>query len=459
VLESAPMSVRAIIAGAAGMGAINSRGSDFWQSWGANPIDATNYRTHEILKTALGEIGYHWSHFSLWGTLDVGANGIGPLSKEANNPERYYWMDDVPRIKCFLGTLNGNTLTSNIPIFSKYDLGSTIAGGVNTITITAFFSANTVTVTHTESSMTKKPCAIGTTRVGSISSTGGSATARRGTWEDCTVAAADIGKLIWFSDGTVDVITGIDVGAPSIVEWIRARDTSGTPAELGFAIQPTYSGTASIRYYRDIIPDNDADVLRVREGFLLPVRFLEPLPCGNVGAVVPGFVMVGISGGRVWCYSCTGDQRFGGYFHPAFQADATDFGITALSEFEHAIIGYGRLGYALWDLTDTKIVNDESAEATLAPLGRNPITILRTRKNVRGIGCLSAGAVCKAQDGYDLVVTQNKEVRIFDGYKFGDNLIALRYQTKFDRLQAEIAMHFDKRTGLLVWGTAGAPTD
>jgi hypothetical protein len=455
MLESANTSNRSTVASLSGMTAQTAILNDFWESWAATAMGTTP-RDYRLIRTALGEIGYHWTHFSLYGTLDIGVNGIDAQSKEANNSERFYWMDDVPRIKCFLGTITADTLVSNIPIFSKYDVGVVFAGVAGTITITAFLSANTVTVTHTETGFTNVVCAIGSTRKGTIGVTGATTKSKLGISAGFSVSAADVGKLIWFSDGSVDIITaaGSVYGAWTL-EWIRGRDTSG--GTLGFAIQDTHStSTAAYRYYRDLIPDNGAEGLRVRDGFLLSNRFMEPLPPGNVGAVCPGFIIAGSENGRVLCYSNTGDRRFAGYFHPTFQVDSVDIGILRLSEFEHCLIGYGRIGYALWDLTDTKIVNDELSDSTLAPLGRNPIVVFRSRKDVKGIGCLSVGAVCKTRDGIDLVVTQNKEIRIFDGYKFGDNLLASRYQRKFDTLQAQIATHFDKRSGFLVFGTKAA---
>jgi len=86
-------------------------------------------------------------------------------------------------------------------------------------------------------------------------------------------------------------------------------------------------------------------------------------------------------------------------------------------------------------------------------LGRMPILQLTSRKEVPGTGTLSRGAFVKTRAGFDLVLTQTRELRIHDGLKFGNNLIADRYMKKFGKLQSAAALHYDPLSGVLVFGT------
>ena len=78
---------------------------DYAQYWKDYPIDSsngniisglfipsdveTNWPYSTIQET-------HWTHYSLWGTADVGPNGTDPINGVGNNTEQYAWINDIP---------------------------------------------------------------------------------------------------------------------------------------------------------------------------------------------------------------------------------------------------------------------------------------------------------------------------------------------------------------------------
>ncbi len=74
---------------------------DYGEFWVANPINSTNTHTltfniySNIINAGLSMSG-HFTHFSLYRTLDIGAAGVDPVTGSGNNPELYTWVGDYP---------------------------------------------------------------------------------------------------------------------------------------------------------------------------------------------------------------------------------------------------------------------------------------------------------------------------------------------------------------------------
>lgn len=432
---------------------------DFWESWGANRIDSTNYRTYTLYPTignSAQQAEYHFSHYAVFGTLHFRPIGqaddlytIDPIIGKANDPEMYTWMDDVPFIKCFIArreassttldsvAVSGETVTYGVPAFRGYDAGATIRfsdASTDTISALAAGSSSRVTTAGNTAIANVAAC-IGASKVASVSQSGTTLSITAGSYD---FASTEVGQRIYFSDGTEDIITAYS--GVHAVTVAKSRTFTGAAAWI-----------PASRTYRDYITD---DQLRIRKGFLVKTRFLQPMPNCNEGCVSPGMVWGCISGGPFVYYSSMekDDRSTLGYYDPSAQVHRSDDAVTYLSAFDRTVIAYGKNSFTLFDLSSLQTYNDET-DPTASAASIRPIMQVVLQKFVKGIGCLDRGSVRKTKEGFDIVITSDRELRIHDGTQFGPNLIASRYQKKFDRLQASTATHYDKRSGFIVWGT------
>jgi len=587
---------------------------DYWETWNASAVGPIRLRGSTLYPNIAHD--YHWTHYSVWGTVDMGPAGVDPITGQANNPERFGWMHDVPLVK--LGTVvrgsGESCITSTPGMFQTCDAGAVVrintgisphavsrtyyllnngipayrymqptdpaigednetsgvlgAGdnqllltygshptqecalraGVHTlrlviektggadpafrsacvywklyelkadtsevllmtsstsgaITTTATFNisavlAANVTIANDSVFLLKVYANIGITgtdvslkfyyygatnaaltllaystvavetvetitqfvnervastsgltelQSGSVAVIGSSRYSLASQSANVLTATAsifaytDVGKIIWFSDGTWDLITKY-VSATS-VQLARSR----TLTNVWFALDPI------ARAYCDDITDDDLRY-RMQDRGNLKQRFLIPMPNCDLGAVTPGIVFGACDHAPNYFYSETAEKSLVGYYFPGWQNGILSDECRDLSEFENTLIVYCSRGWALFDLTSAVLKATDPVDPTTnnGILGRMPILQLTSRKEVPGTGILSRGAFVKTRAGFDLVLTQTRELRIHDGLKFGNNLIADRYMKKFGKLQSAAALHYDPLSGVLVFGT------
>lgn len=92
-----------------------------------------------------------WTHYSIYRTMDIGENGIDPITGQGNNKERYVWVNDVTLVKTFKCTISSGLdkrVTATSSVFEASDVGSSIvfSNGVTKV-IASYTSATEVDVT------------------------------------------------------------------------------------------------------------------------------------------------------------------------------------------------------------------------------------------------------------------------------------------------------------------------
>lgn len=405
---------------------------DWYEHRYSAPISADAPGTIYIYQAADPILSF--THYSLWGTLDTGPEGI-----ELNNdPEQFWWLDDIPIMKTALVTAcDGNVITVNCPFFHKRDknvrIGSDLKSVVDVI------SETQAQLSSADTSLIDQACEVGSRKHATINQSEFTITRTDGdTWD-----AADVGKLLALSSGEFDWIRSVSSEGDSVVVT-KSRSLSGASAVW----EPT------VWDYKDEIPDEE---LKLRDGFLLTQRWLMPLPSCNAGAVVPDFVAGIQSGKNKLYYSQRGDDTLIGYHHPGWQVQTCDEPIVVLSSFQHALVGYSKNGYSIWDLSAVQVINkNDNVESKTVPLGLTPLAILLSRKFTPGHGVLSRGAVQKLSDGSDMVVTNLREYRIFNGHEWSKNLAADRIMKRLRKLNSYSAVHYDIEGGFIHWSTEGS---
>lgn len=434
---------------------LDSGGTDYGILWDSAAMGTSEYFIVDLTPPdyLIGNAGFHFSHYSLYGTKDVGSYGISPTIGAGNNPERYWWMSDIPMIKCFHFVTDGNGCSNRLTtgdqnVFSSYDTQSEIKffdddfDVAGTLSILSCFDSQNLEVSG--SSAFEGIAAIGASSIMRGSQSGKIISRVVGT-KGSRPSQSDVGKLIFFSDGSMDIITAVSIGSVANYDTITVSK-SNTRSDMVAAWNPI------ARKYYDTISDSQLDV---RNGFLLKQRFMQPMPNCNTGEVIPGFLFGHIEGDTKLYYSQTGDKSLAGYFHPGHQFDKCDNPITKLSAFPGILIGYQPNGFCSWDIKNTLTMNNVDSGGQ--DIGEQPITVVLTRTETEGIGILDSASLVKTLEGYDLVITQNREVRTHNGTKFSDNIVVDRIQNKMSKLQAVSAIHYDKVSGLLIYGTESQP--
>jgi len=425
---------------------------DWNQKWSADPISDSNGILTALEPpddTLCG--GRHFTHYCPQGTLDVGINGTDPSIGSGVNPERYWWMNDVPFVKAFTFTRDsgGGVTSAGTDVFSRYDTESDISYCVSgttilTDTIQSVLDSNYALGSTAYSVLGTTPGCIGASSL-MMATKSGTTVSRSGGSVGSRPTSDDIGKLLFWEDGTYDVITGISLGATASLDTITVAQ-SGTKTAMAVAWNPVP------RNYYDYTSD---DSLMVRNGFMLKQRFFSAMPNCNVGEVAPGFVFGAIEG-DVRLYYCNtgcnkGDKSFVGYYHPGHQFDVCDQPLVCLSSFDGNLIGYQYNGFAKWDTKNTLTMDNTNAGS--ADIGEQPITVLVTRTEMTGIGILNKGSFVKTMDGTDIVLTNNRELRTHNGTAFSTSYSSDHIQKRLNKLQSVSAMHYDSVTGLLIYGT------
>jgi len=109
----------------------------------------------------------HWTHYSIYATLDIGNNGFDPVKKEVNNSEVYIWLDDISIAKPFDLTISGTDCISSVPVFSYSDKDSIVhfydtnTNNFSSATIDSISSQTQFTTTLPIGDVTSQPACIG----------------------------------------------------------------------------------------------------------------------------------------------------------------------------------------------------------------------------------------------------------------------------------------------------------
>lgn len=83
---------------------------DFAKRMTVSPITNSNTTTVSYLNNpedVNDNKSQHWTHYSVYVTLDVGINGIDPIIGEGNNSELFIWLADIPIAKTFMMAIAG----------------------------------------------------------------------------------------------------------------------------------------------------------------------------------------------------------------------------------------------------------------------------------------------------------------------------------------------------------------
>jgi hypothetical protein len=396
---------------------------------------------------------YHWTHYSVYRTLDLGPNGIGTsVAGQANGVNDFYWLDDVPVIKMFeIPNLYNGGPISPMLAYDTHCVYSAIFTSLNApwvgFSVGTKFYGTLGLVTRLDGPSFKEFLpyghfygAVGANNLSVISKTGRTITKVYGDGFTGLVR----GQPIWLNDGTIEIVDSV-IDDSNVQVFSTSSITQGAAAWNPIE-----------RYYSDYLPD---DSVQVRgNGFLLKSRFMQPLPNLNIGDIGCGFLLGAISGSPFHYYSQTGYAPSVGYYNPFYQTDHLD-DIPVEIEFGDTQAYIIMSGSTLMiDLSTSNTINSDDTTTVNAQgaslLGAMPIAVLTSKSYLsKAIGALCANAVKKSSEGFIIVITQDKEVRTLSPNGYSANLIAGMIMKQLEQWQSAVSIHFDKRQGILIYGT------
>lgn len=382
-----------------------------------------------------------YTHYRLYGTADVGEDGINPTTGKGNNPELYIHIEDIPIIKSFVvSTAGDGTVTASKGTFKEYDVGSTLylSDGTTSGTITAFTSSTVVTWNKT-SVATDVGATIGTIKACVFSQSGTTVTASKGTPFDSN----SIGKRLFASDGTLIVITGYTSSTVVTVADSETRTGLGG----GIIESTTSSSTANTRKFTDRIDDTKL-LTRLSKAWCKN-RFWEPLPNCDIGVEIDGFFISAVKGSQEIYETQLSNPYFAGYYDPEFQIDTVEDSIQSLRVYPSYLAAICSQSTVQWatEITET----DSRPEIGLS------VTFLAQKKTIDfQIGTMFPESIVPVHEGVDIVFTNNCEIRLFDGTDYGKNLVEGKMMKLLRQLQPIGAASYDPIGGYYLWGTNGS---
>jgi hypothetical protein len=99
-------------------------------------------------------------------------------------------------------------------------------------------------------------------------------------------------------------------------------------------------------------------------------------------------------------------------------------------------------------LNSAQVISDQTENA----VGES-ISILASRTVLPGKFGVIPGSVAKDENGSDILLSTEKELIVFDGTKFGPNLLSERIMNRVSKLQNAVAARYDTFNGYIFEGT------
>jgi hypothetical protein len=408
---------------------------------------------NSVSLTLYAPTDYHWTHYSLYRTKDVGINGQDTITGAGNFDTQFFWVKDIPIVKAFKLTktvYSGSTYkvarSDSNGGFNQHDTGATIkvSNGDSLViqqvypvtTSTLYYDntlyQNTLTLTVGSGLFTDLAGCIGATDcfIGDQSGTTVTAPTTR-------FLLVDINKTLFWADGTTSLITSV---ASDNSATCTVLD-SNTRSSMACAYNPTNRS----------ITDYNPDSIIEASGTSYPVnnRFWQPLPQCNLGSIAFGFMLTCARDDNYLYYSqiSQGFEYWMGYYYPGLQQNIFKDSIRAIWETIDNFVIYGSL--STYIIPATMIIenrDDISGTNTLVLSGQTIVD--------PNIGCLDSGSIQDIDLGKQILITNEPAVRIFDGRKkqYSESLSEDKISDLLRTLETFTSSSYDPWNGYIFWG-------
>ena len=434
-----PNSGGTITVTSAGSGALDVGSSIMKCESGTGTVTNPVYSTSVVLSPLGLSVDYskHWTHYQVFCTKNIGKDIVKDIDKDngGNSTELFIWVGDIPLKKALVGTVSSNVLTVSAGEFSDFDVGSYVTIlGYSLYKIVSYTNSNTVTLTGAPDIGTPSVCGIGSSARAFASQSGTTVTL------DSTSTdfhSSDVGRVLYFATEETAIIKSV---------------TDITHAEVYTSATISSTGMVWGGFHRNVnVSIGDKDLGTRINGYSLENRFFKALPSSNDGAIANAFMFVANRGEGKLYYSQMAYTYLAGYYSPDNQVVSFTDSISHISEFTDRLIIYcSHSTHAIPINTFDEIATPSVGEYIAVIAGQQVLD--------SNIGLLDYSSHQKIGKENDIFVTNSAEVRVFNGYKYSNNLADKRIMKKIRKLKSDVASSYSTITGYMLYGKTASST-
>ena len=397
-----------------------------------------------------------YSHYSLYGTKDIGPVGTDPINGVGNNPEIYTWIDDIPILR-ILSISKPDTMAPYsvyCPMagaFRPSDVGNKIqvtTSPTSCFTITRYISEGQVLVAESGAysgygviggAYPYNWSAVILNQVGkSISIT--SFIMGPGEYLGGAVSFGDIGNYLYYEDGSMATITS--GGGSGMTVDLSATKTGVAAVFMPYYYLATYPPTMP---YVDVVTDET--VAARMASFPLVHRFWVnvPIDC-DIGVVAPGIVFYGKKGDRTVYYTQLPDngKQFIGSYHPGFQTLTLKDGLLGISEYPGQII-------FRCQSTDYTVPITSFTDVGNANVGES-VSIVTQQVESKNCGMVNTGCSAYMDAADEMVITSGPAIKKFTSSSgYSTDIADGRISKILRSLGTDFTCLFHPTVGFMFW--------
>jgi hypothetical protein len=409
----------------------------------ANPAIISEFYVPVVRNTNPLEYQWHFTHFTIWRTMDLTAKDLDDVTKtKFNDPNRFIWTKDLRIAAAFYGYISDHFFISYRGEFEIADTYSILElDNGERFEILEYISDHIVRIASDYYSYgTRGPyaAAIGNGRVIRGNVTGDILTRTHGS----TFTAADVRKTLFNSDAYRLYITEyIDANS------VRVHVEGGLPVQ-GFTIDPTH------RKYYDIV--EDVPTLKARKDFYSCYsRYYEAMPSCNLGKIIPTFLVMAYRGQKILYYMNLQnklDYLIGSYVPTQVSEEIQD-SIQLFYLFQDilSIICASSTYGAPVGLSEFRTLPGSNEAIAILP----GITLID-----RHTGCLDPGSVQEVENGIIELITNEpggEALRQFNGRNYSaenfmvDQTLGGRIMKAIEKTKKMSAAIYDGFMGYILW--------
>jgi len=412
-----------------------------------NEISDDNEQLVSMLTMPSGVQGM--THYPVYRTLNIGENTAKETAGTTNNAAYFLWVEDVPVLKPYNYTTAAGTVTAPLGTIENMDIGCRLYhtdGSYHVIT-----GINPVTV-ETSAGLTPADDTyygvIGTTRAIFVASQTGTTITK--TAESRDFSSDDVGKIIYWADGTYSFVTAYVSVDVLTAQWSEAH------AVQACATDPTN------RRFNDTIRDdasgegNEVGLLErmlSNSSLYIPLYGFKQLPDANIGLRSEAFFLSATRNEEMFYYSDIGAKAYSlGQYKPDQQYDSTKRPIRNIIPFPNLAVFL--LVDATYSAALNTSINKGNSKVAEVISKLYPLTEIDS-----GIGVYHWASVARINSNLVIAVTSEPAIRMLDGYKWSRANYAVTkdgkksVQNYIDAIDVtyDIIATYNIRTGYVLW--------
>ncbi len=394
----------------------------------------------ETMGVTIGEFRYpenrhDITHYSAYRTKDIYPYTLDPVDltdpRIGNSSNIYSWVADIPVIDVLGGSIStqaGGWILDLAEAVGDYLIGSTYTIS-DTTPLTKFKVESKVSDVQYVCSLVQgvlQDYFSSTFFTGTDTEVTASKVGQDISFTGYTPVESDIGKPVFWSDGTVSYLS-------STTTTIDSNTKSS---------QKAYINPTSRKWY-DTMSDN------IRDGYAeyltLKTRFYDKLPQSNLAAYNKGLLVLALRDYNKIYYTGTSDVTTIGYHHPNQANDSIEKGIRCLF-----VVGDV---FSCLTTSSTHTINPKQATVIEDDYGAF-YTLMPDAFLVNGsIGAASQFRWAQGEKGDVMVVTNEPAVRFFDGTSYTANLADGKIQhTELQLMNENMLTSYSSTGGIHIWG-------